>query len=83
MTFNTSLFQRLRPELIEIMELSPNRVIEPGTRLTELGLDSLKAAEICALLEYSYDSIIPLERFLDDLSVEQLMGHIVVSNTES
>lgn len=76
MSQTPTLFERIKPDLIDIFELPADEPLQPETLLVDLGLDSLKAAEICSLLEYSYDSIIPIEKFLENLTVQQLIDHI-------
>ncbi len=44
--------------------------------LVDAGINSVMAAEICALLEYKYDTVIPIETFLENITVNDLLERV-------
>jgi acyl carrier protein len=60
-------------QLSELLELTDASHVRPEASLVNLGLDSVKAAEICALLEDEYDVVIPIETFAQNLKVGDLL----------
>ena len=60
-------------QLCELLELADASQVRPDVSLVNLGLDSVKAAEICALLEDEYDVVIPIETFAQNLKVGDLL----------
>ncbi len=65
--------QRFVEQLCELLELADASRVRPDANLVNLGLDSVKAAEICALLEDEYDVVIPIETFAQNLKVGDLL----------
>lgn len=68
------VYGSIKKDLVEIFELNDPNEVNPGVLLADLGLDSLKAASICAALEFDYDTVVPLEMFAENLSVRDLVS---------
>jgi acyl carrier protein len=70
-------------EVVEIMDGWGGHPDDLSVPLVDAGLTSLSAAEIGALLEFRYDVVFPLERFLDDkLSISDLIEMIETSKSD-
>lgn len=65
--------ENLIKDLSEVLELPSASDFNDQVGLIDLGLDSLKAAEICALLEYKYDTVVPIEIFVDNPTIDNLI----------
>jgi acyl carrier protein len=72
-TATHALTDRFVTQLSELLELADASDVKPDVSLVNLGLDSVKAAEICALLEDEYDVVIPIETFAQNLKVGDLL----------
>jgi acyl carrier protein len=71
-----SIYAKFKKDLIEVMEIKDASSIQPEALVVELGLDSLKAAALCALLEFDYDVIIPIEVFARRVSVRDMVNWV-------
>jgi 8-amino-7-oxononanoate synthase len=56
---------------IDSSQLNPDRLIH------NLGLDSLQAVEIKNYLEHNFGVVIPMEKFFEDITIEQLATDVI------
>ena len=57
--------------------------LNPQQPLNTLGLDSLKAIEIKNYLEENFNLVLPMETFLNDVTIAQLLEQILTKDTAS
>ena len=71
-----SLELNLRDALARLMGMAPAQ-LNPQQPLNTLGLDSLKAVEIKNYIEANFGLVLPMEIFLEDVSITQLATQIL------
>jgi len=84
----TSSQQQLTLELdlvngiAKLLQISSEQ-LNPQQPLNTLGLDSLKAIEIKNYLEENFNLVLPMETFLKDVTIAQLLEQILTKDTSS
>lgn len=73
---------RIRDVIAKQLHLAPHR-IDLNLSLPELGVDSLRAAELKATLEQELGITLPLSSFLDGASIKQLSSLVLANWRES
>jgi natural product biosynthesis luciferase-like monooxygenase protein len=72
----------LRNQLAPLLGIFPSQ-LNPQQPLNSLGLDSLKAVEIKNQIEANFGLVLPIETFLEDISITQLAIQILSGATSS
>jgi natural product biosynthesis luciferase-like monooxygenase protein len=76
----SELEQRLRAMIAQRLELSPAQ-LDLQQPLTTLGLDSVKAIEIKHHLETDFGLVLPIEAFLEDITIAELAERIAMNRS--
>ncbi|MEG3960560.1 AMP-binding protein, partial [Microcoleus sp. herbarium2] len=72
----------LRNQLAPLLGISPSQ-LNPQQPFNTLGIDSLKAVEIKNQIEANFGLVLPIETFLDDINITQLVTQILSGATSS
>ncbi len=70
----------LRDQIAQLLRIAPSQ-LNPQQPLNTLGLDSLKAVEINNQIEANFGLDLPMETFLEDISITQLASRILFDIT--